>query len=147
MIRRRRVGLPWLLMLMPLAQAFDSDWSIRPHQDSPRMQLDNDFPAIVFRYEVPHLYTEKTVHVSLFQNDCKLKSTDESIVFSSTATERELEVELRVDVDTIMESPFWSFQDSITGTINCCIRVDVLFESTSMNFHETVRKNCAKGWV
>eukprot|EP00977_Amphora_coffeiformis_P013538 scaffold3576_cov170-Amphora_coffeaeformis.AAC.20 len=139
MFRRKSIDSKWILLMMPLmAMAFDSDWSIQPHQDSPRMELDNGFPDVVFRYDIPHLYPKKTVQVSLFQNDCELKTEDESLFFTSIFTERELEVEVRVVVDTVMESPFWTFQDDIIGTIDFCIRVDVLLESESVNFHETV---------
>ena len=118
---------------------FDNEWYIRPHVGSPRLQEENGVPLMIFAYEIPSLHEGKTIQIYLLDKDCGKMPTDETLVFHQEQSENLLEVQVQIDTDTVVGSSFWSDENEVLqGTISFCLRVDLLFESESENFHETV---------
>lgn len=122
------------------SSAFDADWYIQP--EKPNMQMDeNNTPEIIFGYTVPSLNDRKWIQVTLFQQDCVTPANDASLYQESSFSDGLLQVQVLVSEETIVESPYWIQQEgnASMGYIDFCLRIDLMYDLESENFHESVR--------
>ena len=136
--------LPRIALIVGLLQGvaiatFDTDWHIQPQPEFPRVKEDGDLVSLVFGYDIPSLGEEKTIQVSLFEIDCVVPAT-QGMAYAYTVEEDGLTVDVHLEPESITGSPFWTYQDDVTGQIDFCLRVDLDYDMESMNFHETVRQ-------
>jgi hypothetical protein len=131
-----------LLAWVVVSSAFDMDWYIRPQSWTPVLQQDeDDSPFVLFEYEVPKLNEHKWTDIKLFQEDCFTPATDSSLYAESNlTTDNFLQARVHIRQETIDVSPYWTDAgDGSSGSIQFCLRVDLLLDQESENFHETVR--------
>jgi hypothetical protein len=132
-----------LLMLANLADADkerkDFDWDIDPREGFPTIAFSN-FTAteeVVFLYDTPLLYENKTYQVVIFDNDCKTIGSSAITHLEYATVDRELSVWVDVDQATITDSSYYRSLNVTNAEISFCVRVDYLLNGESINFHET----------
>jgi hypothetical protein len=132
-----------LLMLANLANAAtvrkDFDWDIDPREGFPTIAFNNFVATeeIVFLYDTPLLYENKTYRVVIFNNDCKTIGSSAITHVEDDSIDRELSVLVDVDQATITDSSYYTSLDVTNAEIGFCVRVDYLLNGESINFHET----------
>jgi hypothetical protein len=119
--------------------AKDFDWDIQPNAGSPSVAFNNFTTSteIVFMYDAPLLYENKTYRVVVFDADCKTIGSHEITHLEDASVDRELTVLLDVDQGTISNSTYYKSINMTNGVIGLCLRVDYLLNGASVNFHET----------
>jgi hypothetical protein len=132
-----------LLMLANLADATavrkDFDWDIEPREGFPTIAFNHSTATeeVVFLYDTPLLYENKTYRVVIFDNDCKTIGSNAITHVEDDNVDRELSVSVDVDQATITESRYYTSLNVTNAEIGLCVRVDYLLNGDSVNYHET----------
>jgi hypothetical protein len=92
---------------------------------------------IVFQYDAPLLYEDKTYRVTVLDDDCKTLGSDAITHLEDASIDRELTVLVDVHEGTISDSPYYRRLNMTNAMIGLCLRVEYLLSGTSVNFHET----------
>jgi hypothetical protein len=127
------------LLLAHLADANDFDWDIEPKEGFPVVAFNNSTTTseIVFLYDAPRLYENKTYGVTVFDADCKTIGSNTITHLEDASVDRELTVLLDVDQGTISNSTYYTHVNITNAVIGLCLRVDYFLYGDSINFHET----------
>jgi hypothetical protein len=127
------------LFLANLADGKDFDWDIEPQEGSPAVAFNNftTTKEVVFRYDSPMLYENKTYGVTVFQDDCKTIGSDAITHLEDASVDREITVLLDLDQGTISNSTYYKEVNITNAVIGLCLRVDYFLYGDSINFHET----------
>jgi hypothetical protein len=127
------------LLAARLADAKDFDWDIEPKDGFPAVAFNNSTTTkeIVFLYDSPLLYENKTYGVTVFDNDCKTIGSNAITHLEDTSVDRELTIRVDVDQETISNSTYYTPINMTNAVIGLCLRVDYLLNDVSINFHET----------
>jgi hypothetical protein len=125
------------LFLANLADASDFDWDIEPRKGFPTVDEFTATEEIVFKYDTPLLYENKTYHVAVFINDCKTIGSNAITHLEDASVDRELTVLVHVDEGTIYNSTYYKSINMTLAEIDLCLRVDYLLNGVSVNFHKT----------
>jgi hypothetical protein len=133
-----------LLLVANLADAAivrkDFDWEIKRREGFPAMAFNN-FTAteeVVFLYDTPLLYENKTYRVVIFDKDCKTIGSSAITHSEDASVDRELCVSVDVDQATITDSRYYTSSLDVTNAeIGFCVRVDYLLNGDSVNYRET----------
>jgi hypothetical protein len=122
-----------------LVYAADFDWDIKPKQGYPTVSFNGltTTEEIVFQYDAPLLYEDKTYRVTVLDDDCKTIGSDAITHLEDASVDRELTVLVDVDEGTISDSTYYRQVNMTTAVIGLCLRVEYLLSGTSVNFHET----------
>mmetsp|Transcript_3287 Transcript_3287/g.6575 ORF Transcript_3287/g.6575 Transcript_3287/m.6575 type:complete len:189 (-) Transcript_3287:76-642(-) len=129
----------------------DTDWTVWAHP--PILESNHGWKTIlgrqskgvlsriVFRYDMPHLDTYDTNQMAykiwLGQHDCEKSPVDKALTWSHTAKDGKLDIKVHVNSDLIQASPYWTLENQGTGFLDFCVRVDVIYQRESRNFHES----------
>jgi hypothetical protein len=127
------------LLVVRLAYAKDFDWDIKPKEGFPTVAFNNftTTKEIVFLYDAPLLYENKTYGVTLFDDDCQTIGSNAITHLEDASVDRELTVLLDVDQGTISNSTYYTSVNITNAVIGLCLRVDYYLNGDSINFHET----------
>jgi hypothetical protein len=127
------------LLVVHLADAIDLDWDINPKEGFPAVSFHNSTTTkeIVFMYDSPLLYENKTYEVTVFDADCKTIGSNAITHLEDASFERELIVRVDVHQETISDSTYYTPVNITNAVIGLCLRVDCLLNGVSINFHET----------
>jgi hypothetical protein len=141
MFFRLSTTLPLLsaLIVANLVYSADFDWDITPRQGFPTVAFNGltTTEEIVFQYDAPLLYEDKTYRVTVLDDDCKTIGSDAITHLEDASIDRELTVLVDVDQGTISDSPYYRHINMTNAMIGLCLRVEYLLSGTSVNFHET----------
>jgi hypothetical protein len=127
------------LFVAHLVDAADLDWDIKPRQGYPTLSFNGLIHTedIIFQYDAPLLYEDKTYHVTVFDDDCKTIGSDAITHLEDASVDRELTVFVNVDQGTISDSTYYRHVNMTNAAIGLCLRVEYLLSEVSVNFHET----------
>jgi hypothetical protein len=127
------------LFVAHLVDAADFDWDIKPRQGYPTVSFHGlvHTEDIIFQYDAPLLYEDKTYRVTVLDDDCKTIGSDAITHLDDASVDRELTVLVNVDQGTISDSPYYRQVNMTTAAIGLCLRVEYLLKGDSVNFHET----------
>jgi hypothetical protein len=128
-----------VLFVANLADAADFDWDIKPRVGFPTVAFNSltTNEEIVFMYDTPLLYENKTYRVTVLDDDCKTIGSNAIADFEDASVDRELTVLVGVDQGTISNSTYYKSINMTNAAIGLCLRVEYLLSGTSVNFHET----------
>jgi hypothetical protein len=116
----------------------DFDWDIQPREGFPTVAFNNTKNAeIVFLYDVPLLYENKTSRVTVMEDDCETIGSNAITHLEYASVDRELKVMVDVDQETISGSTYYQAINITNAVIGVCLRVDYLLNGASVNFHVT----------
>jgi hypothetical protein len=117
----------------------DFDWDIIPRPDFPQVAFNNATASneVIFRYDTPLLYVNKTFDVTVFENNCKTIGSSAIVSQADDSVDRELTVELDIDLANITDSEYYTSLNITNAQIGLCLRVDYNLHGDSVNFHET----------
>jgi hypothetical protein len=115
------------------------DWDITPREGFPTIAFNNSTVTqeIIFLFDIPLLYGKKTFFVTAFEGDCKTIGSNAITHVDDASVPRELTVLLDVDQETISKSTYYKAINMTNAMIGLCLRVDLLWDGESVNFHET----------
>jgi hypothetical protein len=117
----------------------DFDWDILPKEGFPAVAFNNFTTAseVVFLYDAPLLYENKTYGVTVFDADCKTIGSNAITHSEDSSVDSELTVLVDVDQGTISNSTYYTSVNITNAVIGLCLRVDYFLHGNSVNFHET----------
>jgi hypothetical protein len=127
------------LFVAHLVYAADFDWDIKPRQGYPSVSFNGlvHTEDIIFQYDAPLLYEDKTYRVTVLDDDCKTIGSDAITHLEDASVDRELTVLVNVDQGVISDSPYYRQVNMTAAVIGLCLRVEYLLGEVSVNFHET----------
>jgi hypothetical protein len=116
----------------------DFDWDIQRREGFPTLAFNNTNVAeIVFLYDVPLLYENKTSRVTVLEADCETIGSNAITHVEDASVDRELTIMVDVDQGTISGSRYYQAINTTNAVIGVCLRVDYLLNGASVNFHNT----------
>jgi hypothetical protein len=105
----------------------DFDWDIQPKEGFSTVTFNNfTTKEIVFLYDAPLLYENKTYGVTVFDTDCKTIGSNAITHLEDASVDRELTVLVDVDQGTIYNSTYYKSLNMTNAVIDLCLRVDYL---------------------
>jgi hypothetical protein len=127
------------LFVAIVVNAADFDWDIKPRQGFPTVAFNGltTTEEIVFQYDAPLLYEDKTYRVTVLDDDCITLGSDAITHLEDASIDRELTVLVDVHEGKISDSPYYRRLNMTNAMIGLCLRVEYLLSGTSVNFHET----------
>jgi hypothetical protein len=114
----------------------DFDWDIQPQKGFPTVAFNNFTTTtdIVFQYDAPLLYENKTYLVTVFNEDCETIGSNAITHLEDASVDRELNVLVDVDLGTISNSTYYKSINMTNAVIGLCLRVDYLLNGATATF-------------